>query len=141
MQYAGGISPLPTDPAQVNYGEWRNRNADALVIGSVQRLADGRFEVRFRLLDVNRREELVALGFSFAASQLRHTAHKIADAIYEKLVGERGVFATRIAYVVKQDSRFELRVADADGQNAQTALASREPIISPSWSPDGGRLA
>jgi TolB protein len=141
MQYAGGIKPLPTAPAQVDYAEWRNRSADALVIGSVQRLGDGRFEVRFRLLDVNRREELLGLGYTFPASQLRLTAHKIADAIYEKLTGERGVFATRIAYVVKQDSRFELRVADADGQNPQTALASREPIMSPSWAPDGSRLA
>ena len=76
------------------------------------------------------------------ASDLRLTAHRIADRIYEKLTGERGVFATRIAYVV-QTSRnaWELHIADADGANPQSALRSREPIISPAWSPDGSRLA
>ena len=141
LQYAGGVGAAPTEPSQVNYTEWRNRSADALVIGSVQRLADGRFEVRFRLLDVLRQTQLLGLGFTMSAAQLRLTGHKIADAIYEKLTGDRGVFSTRIAYVVKQEGRFELRIADADGQSAQTALASREPIISPSWSPDGTRLA
>jgi len=68
------------------------------------------------------------------AAQVRLTAHKIADFIYEKLTGERGVFSTRIAYVVKQGARYELRVADADGQNAQSILISPEPIMSPSFS-------
>lgn len=141
LQFAGGVTPPPTEPAQVNFTEWRNRNADAMVIGAVQRLSDGRFEVRFRLLDVPRQTQLLGLGFTMTAAQLRLTGHKIADAIYEKLTGERGVFSTRIAYVVKQEGRFELRIADADGHGAQTALASREPIISPTWSPDGTRLA
>jgi TolB protein len=141
LQYSGGISPAPSEPSQVNFAEWRNRSADAMVIGAVQKLSDGRFEIRFRLLDVPRQTQLLGLGFTMSAAQLRLTGHKIADAIYEKLTGERGVFSTRIAYVVKQEGRFELRIADADGQSAQTALASREPIISPSWSPDGTRLA
>ncbi|MFM9967009.1 MAG: Tol-Pal system beta propeller repeat protein TolB [Burkholderiales bacterium] len=141
LQYSGGVNPPPTEPAQVNFNEWKNRSADAMVIGAVQRLSDGRFEVRFRLLDVPRQTQLLGLGFTMTAAQLRLTGHKIADAIYEKLTGEKGVFSTRIAYVVKQEGRFELRIADADGQGAQTALASREPIISPAWSPDGTRLA
>ena len=141
LLYAGGANPQPSELSQVNFGEWRNRNADAMVIGAVQRLPDGRFEVRFRLLDVPKGEQMVGLGFTMTPAQLRLTAHKIADAIYEKLTGERGVFSTRIAYVVKQGERYELKVADADGQNAQTALASREPVISPAWAPDGMRLA
>ena len=141
LQYSGGAGAPPTEASQVNFTEWRNRSADAMVIGAVQRLPDGRFEVRFRLLDVLRQTQLLGLGFTMSAAQLRLTGHKIADVIYEKLTGERGVFSTRIAYVVKQDGRFELRIADADGQGSQTALASREPIISPSWSPDGTRLA
>ena len=72
---------------------------------------------------------------------MRATAHKIADLIYEKLTGDVGVFSTRIAYIVKSGTRYELQVADADGYGAQTVLASNEPIISPSWSPDGTRLA
>jgi len=140
-QYAGGIEPIPTEPSQVNFGEWKNRNADALVIGAVQRLPDGRFEVRFRLLDVPKQSQLAGVAFTLTGAQVRATAHRIADVIYEKLTGERGVFSTRIAYVVKQGGRYELRIADADGQGAQVALASREPIISPAWSPDGTRLA
>jgi TolB protein len=141
LLYSGGVTPVPTEASQVNFGEWRNRTADAVVIGSVQPGPDGRYEVRFRLFDVPRQEQLIGLGYTMTPNQLRLTAHKIADTIYEKLTGERGVFSTRIAYVVKQGARYELKVADADGQNAQTALASREPIISPAWSPDGIKLA
>ena len=132
-QYAGGVNPLPTEPSQVNFSDWKSRNTDAIVIGGVQRLPDGRFEVRFRLLDVPKQAQLAGVAFTLSAAQVRMTAHRIADLVYEKLTGERGVFSTKIAYVVKQNDRFELRIADADGQGAQVALASREPIISPSW--------
>ena len=141
MLYAGNVEPLPTEVAQVNFGDWKNRSADALVIGSVLRLADGRFETRFRLLDVPKQSQIGGVAFTLTAQQVRATAHRIADFIYEKLTGDRGVFSTRIAYVVKQGTRFELQIADADGVGAQTALASREPIMSPAWSPDGTRLA
>ena len=139
--FVGGISPVPSEIAQVNFADWKSRLADALVIGQASRLPDGRFEARFRLLDVQKQVQIGGIAFTLSASQVRLTAHKIADFIYEKLTGERGVFSTRIAYVVKQGTRFELRVADADGQNAQSILSSNEPIMSPSWSPDGTRMA
>ena len=141
MLFAGNVEPLPSEVAQVNFGDWKNRNADALVIGSVVRLADGRFEARFRLLDVPKQTQIGGVAFTLTAQQVRATGHRIADFIYEKLTGDRGVFSTRIAYVVKQGTRFELQIADADGVGAQTALASREPVMSPAWSPDGTRLA
>jgi len=97
--------------------------------------------VRFRLLDVLKQSQIGGVAFTLTAAQTRLTAHKIADFIYEKLTGERGVFSTRIAYIVKQGPRHELRVADADGQNAQSILISSEPIMSPAWSPDGTRMA
>jgi TolB protein len=137
----GGIVPMPSEPEQVNYPQWKARGAEALVIGSVTPMSDGRFDVRFRLLDVLKGAQLAGFVYTVNASQLRLTAHKIADAIYEKLTGDRGVFSTRITYVVKRGNRYELQVADADGFGAQTILASNEPIISPSWSPDGTRLA
>ncbi len=139
--FVGGVSPLPTEIAQVNFPEWKSRLADAIVIGQAQRLADGKLEVRFRLLDVLKQSQIGGIAFTLTAAQTRLTAHKIADFIYEKLTGERGVFSTRIAYVVKQGPRFELRVADADGQNAQSILISSEPIMSLSWAPDGARMA
>ena len=120
---------------------WRQKGADSLAAGSVTRLADGRYDVRFRLWDVVRAQELGVLGLVVTQGDLRLAAHRIADFIYEKLTGEKGVFSTRIAYVTKAGNRFNLWVADADGENAQSALASAEPIISPSWSPNGRQVA
>ncbi|MDP3824251.1 MAG: Tol-Pal system beta propeller repeat protein TolB [Burkholderiales bacterium] len=121
--------------------EWRSRAADALVAGSIGRLADGRFDVRFKLWDVVKGTELGGQAQAVDASDLRLAAHRIADFIYEKLTGDKGVFSTRIAYVTKGGGRFTLRVADSDGEGGQVALSSPEPIISPAWSPDGRQLA
>jgi TolB protein len=107
----------------------------------VGRLADGRWDVRFRLWDVVKGQDLGGQSYAVPAADLRLAAHRIADFIYEKLTGEKGVFSTRIAYVTKSGARYNLWVADSDGENAQSALASNEPIISPAWSADGGRLA
>lgn len=135
------LAPAPTEASRVDYAEWRSRLADALVLGSIAARADGRFEARFKLFDVVKQQDLNGVLYILARDQARATAHRIADYVYEKLTGERGVFSTRIAYVVKRGERFELQIADADGAGAETALASFEPIISPAWSPDGRRLA
>jgi TolB protein len=136
-----GIAPLPTEPSQVNFPDWTARNAEALVIGKIEPVSEGRVEVRFRLFDVGKQSQLASFSYVVAPAQLRATAHRIADVIYEKLTGDKGVFSTKITYVVKNARRYELQVADADGFNAQSVLASNEPIMSPSWSPDGSRLA
>ncbi len=136
-----GISPVPTEPSQVNFGDWTTRNAEALVIGKVEAQGEGRVEVRFRLFDVQKQAQLASYSYVVAPAQLRATAHRIADLVYERLTGDKGVFSTKITYVVKRAGRYELQVADADGFNAQSVLASQEPIMSPSWSPDGSRLA
>lgn len=128
------------EKSTVNYADWRGR-ADALVIGSAQKLADGRYDIRFRLLDVAKQAQLEGLSMTPIASQLRLSGHRIADIVYEKLTGDKGVFSTRIAYILKRGSGYTLNVADADGYNAQVALTSNEPIISPAWSPDGSKLA
>jgi len=121
--------------------EWRARATDALVAGSVSRLADGRVDVRFKLWDVVKGSELGGQSNAVDPADLRLAAHRIADYVYERLTGEKGVFSTRIAYVTKGGGRFTLRVADADGEGGQVALNSPEPIISPSWSPNGRELA
>jgi TolB protein len=138
---AGGLNPPPYEPQDINYGTWRTRGADAVVIGSVSPRSDGRYDVQFRLMDAQKQVQLAGFAYTASAAQLRLTAHKIADVIYEKLTGDPGVFSTRIVYVVRQGKRYELQVADADGYGAQTVLGSNEPIISPSWSPDGSRIA
>ena len=135
------LIPPPTEATEVSYPEWRSRLADALVLGSVASRPDGRFEVRFRLHDVVKQTNLGGVAYTMSKDQVRATAHRIADFVYEKLTGDKGVFSTRIAYVVKRGNRYELQIADADGAGAETALASFEPIISPAWSPDGRRLA
>jgi len=134
-------SQRPYEPAQIDYGVWRGKGADAIVIGQVIGQPGGRFEVRFRLMDAVRQTQLTGLSFNVGPDQWRAAAHKIADIIYEKLTGIPGVFSTRIAYVQKRGAQFELRVADADGQNWQTVVRSRESIISPAFSPDGQRMA
>jgi TolB protein len=120
---------------------WRQKGADSLATGSISRLVDGRYDVRFRLWDVVRGQDLGGQSYAVPTGDLRLAAHRIADFIYEKLTGEKGVFSTRIAYVTKAGNRYNLWVADADGENAQSALASGEPIISPAWSANGAQLA
>lgn len=141
MVDAGGVVPVPHEPEELNYPQWRARGAEAVVIGTVASKGGGRHEVRFRLMDVVKQTQLAGFAFAVSTAQLRLTAHRIADIIYEKLTGDVGVFSTRITYVVKRGTRYELQVADADGYNPQTVLASNEPIISPAWAPDGTRLA
>lgn len=123
------------------WSDWRARQADALAAGSVNRLADGRLDIRFKLWDVVKGAELVGEAHAVHPDDARLAAHRIADAIYLKLTGERGVFATRMAYVTKAGSRYSLVVADADGEGAKVALTSPEPIISPAWAPNGRELA
>lgn len=119
----------------------RQAGADAFASGSVTKLADGRFDVRYRLWDVVKGQDLGGQSFAVSLPNLRLAAHRVADDIYEKLTGDKGAFSTSIAYVTKSGQRYQLWVADADGENAQSALASPEPIISPAWSPDGNQLA
>ena len=136
-----GATPL-ADTAPVDFGEWKGRGADAVVTGSVNRLADGRIDVRFKLYDTGRQQDLGGIALTSTPANARLSAHRIADFVYEKLTGEKGVFSTRIAYVLKQGpARYELQVADSDGFNPQNALVSKEPVISPAWSPDGSKLA
>ena len=139
--------PQPTlnerSPMEPLFSEWRQKGAEALVIGSTGLSADGRLESRFILLDTARNASLGGLAISAPSSELeaRRTAHRISDFIYEKLTGEPGFFATRLAFVRRDDAVYSLVVSDADGQNTQIALRSKEPIISLTWSPDGTRLA
>ena len=139
-----GVDPAGAvldENARPDLSTWRKQGADALLTGSVIRVGDDRYEVRFRLWDSVRMQDLGGQSHAAPAAELRRVAHRIADAVYEKLTGEKGVFATRIAYVTKSAAIYNLWVADADGESAQSALRSVEPIISPSWAPNGNQLA
>jgi TolB protein len=131
----------PHELTEVSYPDWQVRGADALAIGTVVLQANGRIEARFRLLDVVKQTELFGQSVSAKGDQVRAVGHRVADLIYEKLTGDKGVFSTRIAYVNRQGQKFSLVVADSVGYNEQIVLAQNEPIMSPAWSPDGSHLA
>lgn len=131
-----------TEQGPPNYAAWRTQNLEAVAGGSVARTADGRWQLQFRLWDAVKQADLGGLVLTVVPGDLRLAAHKISDYIYQKLTGQRGVFATRIAYITKAGPHdFSLNVADCDGANPQYALRSREPLLSPVWSPNGQDLA
>jgi TolB protein len=134
-----------SDSASVDLGAFKASGADALVVGSVSRMPDGRLQVRYKLLDTVKQTQLSQLSDAVGARNTRLEAHRIADDVYEKLTGVRGIFSTRISYVKMNrgsgNHSYELVVADADGENEQIAAFGREAIISPAWSPDGSKVA
>lgn len=136
-----GMANLPTSPSQIKYSEWTALQAQAVTVGNVEALPGGRLKVSFHLMDALKQTQLAGADYQIAPTQVRTTAHKIADVIYQKLTGQSGIFASRIAYIKKAGKRYALQVADADGFNPQTVVSSNEPIISPAWSPDGTKLA
>ncbi len=136
-----GMANLPITPAQIKYAEWTALQAQAITVGNVEAVAGGRLNVSFHLMDALKQTQLAGMDYQIAPSQTRTTAHKIADIIYQKLTGQAGIFASRIAYITKTGKHYALQVADADGYNPQTVVSSNEPIISPAWSPDGTKLA
>ncbi len=147
LERSGQFKVLPSgkvidETERPDPSDLRQKGADAVLTGSISRLSDGRFDVRIRLWDVVRNQDLGAMSYLVVAADLRLASHQISDLVYLKLTGDRGVFSTRIAYVTKSSAgRYNLWVADSDGENAQSALASPEPIISPSWAPNGTQLA
>ncbi len=154
LQRSGTFKPIekskliarPQKLNQVNYKLWRLAGIDHLVIGKVNVIQPNQYEISFRLIDVFKGEQ--ALGFQFSANDhnLRSISHQISDLIYEKISGLQGAFDTKVAYVTVQRKQgtqptYKLQVADTDGFNPQTVLNSTQPVMSPSWSPDGSKLA
>ncbi|MCU7849785.1 MAG: Tol-Pal system beta propeller repeat protein TolB [Candidatus Thiodiazotropha sp. (ex Lucinoma kastoroae)] len=136
----------PTSVEAIEFRDWRALAIENLVIGQVQSNGAGGYQIKFQLLDVFRGEQLVGYSIPTTAPNLRSTAHRIADLIYEKLLGMPGAFATRVAYItstkpVNGEMRVDLNIADADGFNPETIVSSSEPLMSPAWSPDGLKLA
>lgn len=130
-----------SDEGTPNYKSWAARGADALAVGSIVQKDANQFEIQYKLFDVRKSMSLGGLNLNSSADNLRAVAHKISDDIIFKLLGERGIFSTRLSYVIKDGKRFRLVISDADGQNIRNAMTSGDPIISPSWSPDGKKVA
>ena len=136
---AGGARPA--NPQEVPYANLRAAGAEAIVVGSMASTAPGNVNIRFFLLDAVKQTQISAFSYNVSTQQFRTVAHTISDVIYEALTGDKGVFSTRIAYIVKSGRKYLLQVADADGYNPQTIVNSDEPLLSPAWSRDGSKLA
>ncbi len=142
------VKDLPAKPhdfSSIMFDDWKHMGMDNLVVGKITKTASGTYAIEFRLADVYKSKQLTGLRVMAKADHLRFAAHQIADVIYEKLIGEPGAFATRIAYVtVKKQGkkkRYQLEMSDIDGRNPVILLESPQPILSPAWSPNGRQLA
>jgi len=135
----------PTQPAAVVAADWKNLGQDYIVVGRLTSLDGPNLAVDFDLLNTLTGQRVAGQRFVGTSGALRNAAHRVSDVIYEKILGIRGAFATRIAYVGVDGQpplqRFQLIVADADGENQRLILESRYPLMSPAWSPDGQWLA
>lgn len=149
----GRFSPLPvidlpetpTEGSQIDFSNWRRLGVENIIIGRMQAQPGGGYLIQFQLFDVFKGVQLAGYRIPAQRNELRRTAHQVADIIYEKLTGERGAFATHIAYVTEHQQglkkSYSLQVADSDGYAPQSVVESSQPLLSPSWSPDGQKLA
>jgi TolB protein len=139
-----GLPERPTSGAEVAYPTWRMLKQDFLLVGRCMAAGNG-YRTEYELFDVAKQQRLLGFALTAPAGAMRDVAHQISDAVYEKILGVPGAFWTRIAYVTSsglgRGTRYALMVADADGWNPRTVVNSTEPLMSPSWSPDGRRLA
>jgi TolB protein len=153
LSRTGRFSPmpkhiLPEQPAQthqIHFQRWQAVGIPHLVIGRISGGQVNGYRVEFELFDVYQKKRMIGFRYKATLQTLRQVAHKISDEIYRALTGDRGVFSTRIVYVTEQQrvnqKQYHLYIADADGANPRLMLRSYEPILSPSWSPDGRRIA
>lgn len=151
---SGKFSPLPRKDMleqphhaqDVSFANWRAVGVENLVVGRIRPAGANNYVIQFQLLDVFKAGQVTGHSITVPAGQLRNAAHAVSDIIYEAILGERGAFNTRIAFVTQErlgdgEARYKLQIADTDGHNPQTIVVSEEPIMSPSWSPDMRQLA
>jgi TolB protein len=150
---SGRFSPLPRSDmlefphaaTEVDAANWRLLKVDYVVVGKLVAMADGRFELQYELVNALTGQRLLGQAIPSGKESLKLASHRASDAIFEKIIGMRGAFATRIAYVAADGPstgrRFRLIVADSDGANPRVVMQSGQPVMSPAWSPDGTSLA
>ena len=146
LRMSGQFKLIAAPSAQPAISAWRQAGADSVLSGHIQQIGSNRYSVSFELADAAAHGRLLlAKDYQINGNELRALGHHISDEVYQKLTGERGIFSTRIAYIVVQrngdKSRYTLDIADVDGSNPQSLLVSTEPIMSPTWSPDGREIA
>jgi TolB protein len=141
----GSMRAMPSQANEVQAAEWKAAGNDYVVVGKVSSAAAGQIDVQCELVNAQTGDTVAGQHFIASAGSVRNASHQISDFIYEKILGVRGAFATRIAYISVQGQppaqHYQLIVADADGENPKVILDSMQPIMSPAWSPDGQWLA
>lgn len=136
----------PTRADKVNFRNWRALGQEYLLVGVINQVM-GQYQVQFQLLDVYKGDVLLGYQLTVKQNELRKTAHHISDLVYEKLTGKKSDFSSRIAYItttkvgINKTRLYKLLIADADGFNPRAIASSWEPLMSPSWSPDGNKIA
>jgi len=150
------MQQTPSDINNVDFQYWKDKGVDDLVLGKIQSYGNNKYQISFSLLNIYKHFKkksffdaspvLAKETYVVMAKDLRKLAHKISDIIYAKLTGERGIFSTKIAYILvdrtpNQPRKYSLIVSDSDGYNPQAILTSSQPIMSPAWSPDGKSIA
>ncbi len=154
LSRSGQFAPLerdnmlsfPSQPDQVFFRDWRVLGMEYVVVGSASTMPTGEIRVRYYLFDVVNERQMLSDQVSGSRTQWRDMAHHVSDDVFEAITGIRGAFSTKILYVLAQNAgspnaRYSVEMADSDGRRAETLFASNEPVMSPSWGPDGRRVA
>lgn len=154
LRRSGRFSPIaqqqmpqkPNSLDQVNFDQWRDKNIDHLVLGSIKQVSQDRYDIELRLIDVLRKSEVIAKVWrQVTPQQLRQVAHQMSDHVYYEMTGIQGAFNTKLAYVTlterNKEKTYTLEISDSDGYNPKPILRSKMPLMSPAWSPDGRQLA
>ena len=135
----------PTTGAEIDFDDWSILGVEAVIVGRITKAKGNSFNIQFQLFDIYKGEQIVGYRMPANLNNLRRSGHRIADMIYEELTGVRGVFDTKVAYVKanisKDNTNYSLIVSDSDGENEQIIVSSKDPIMSPAWSPDSRQLA
>ncbi len=136
----------PTKADQIRFRNWQALGQEYLVIGRVNQVSEDKYQIQFQLFNIYKGEQFLGYRFEVSKKDLRKAAHSISDKIYEKLTGKKGIFNTRLAYITttdlsKKQKMYELIIADSDGARPRRITSSKEPLMSPAWSPDGNKIA
>ena len=135
----------PSTGADVDFDDWRILGIETLVVGRITQIGNDQYSIQFQLFDIFRGEQILGYRMSANQSSFKYVAHRIADMIFEKITGIKGVFSTQVAYVTadgnSNDRFYKLVISDSDGDNERIILESNDPIMSPAWSPDSRQLA
>jgi len=150
LRRSGQLRPIPRSDmlsspsreSEVYYRDWRALEAAFLVIGNLTKSANGDFRLEFEMFDVFAQRKIMNLAVDGSPDQLRDIAHFVSDKVYEKVTGIRGIFSTQLVYIEEvSQSQYRLMLSDADGARPRLLLETSQPLVSPTWSPNGQWIA